>query len=358
MTNSIIFCKRLSGSIKSWEHTPATSITSETETNEKQSNKMPDQPFDIKTATALVQPYDGSAEGLDAFLDATSLLAEITPATQVATMLKFLKTRLTGKARLGLPENINTIAELEQNIRQRCASKITPDNIIAKMKAIKQRGSVEDFCEEVDSLTAKLKAVYLEKKMPNELANSMATKKGVETLINGTNSQDNKLILKAGTFSDIKDAIQKLLENSNNNTNNSQILNFNTNRQFNRNPIGFNRGRGNYNYNYNNSYNSERRDYRNNNFRYQQLQERNNFVRNYHRGHAPSHYNTQSNNQFRQANRGRGPQNNPRRIYTTSAEEMNQRDTPTQMQQPQQIANGNTFLGTMAPRANQGQYMQ
>lgn len=55
VTNSIIFCKRLSGSIKSWEHPPATSITSETETNEKQSNKMPDQPFDIKTATALVQ---------------------------------------------------------------------------------------------------------------------------------------------------------------------------------------------------------------------------------------------------------------------------------------------------------------
>lgn len=100
--------------------------------------------------------------------------------------------------------------------------------MIAKLKAAKQKGSVENFCDEVDALTNKLKAVYIEQGIPIQLATSMATKTGVETLINGTNSQDNKIILKAGTFNDIKDATQKMLENSNNNSPHTQVLSFNT----------------------------------------------------------------------------------------------------------------------------------
>ncbi|XP_062541140.1 uncharacterized protein LOC134209173 [Armigeres subalbatus] len=114
----------------------------------------------------LVQPYDGSAEGLDAFLDATNLLEEITANNMVPRAIKFLKTRLTGKARLGLPENLNTIDELAQNVKQRCANKITPDNVVAKLRAVKQKGSVENFCDEVDTLTNKLKAVYIEQGIP------------------------------------------------------------------------------------------------------------------------------------------------------------------------------------------------
>lgn len=153
-------------------------------------------PFDIKTATALVQPYDCSAEGLDAFLDAISLLADLTPAEQVATMMKFLKTRLTGRARLGLPDNIDNINDLKQNVKQRCASKQTPENITAKLKAVKLKGSVESFCEEVDTLTAKLKAVYLQSNIAEGVANNMATKVGIETLVNGANSQETRIILK------------------------------------------------------------------------------------------------------------------------------------------------------------------
>lgn len=228
VANLIICCKRLSGNFRQWENTPAVSITSNPTALLNQNPKMPNETFDIKTATALVQPYDGSAEGLDAFLDATSLLEEITSTDMIPRAIKFLKTRLTGKARLGLPETLKTINELAQNVKDRCASRITPDNVIAKLKAAKQKGSVENFCDEVDALTNKLKAVYIEQGIPIQLATSMATKTGVETLINGTNSQDNKIILKAGTFNDIKDATQKMLENSNNNSPHTQVLSFNT----------------------------------------------------------------------------------------------------------------------------------
>lgn len=54
----------------------------------------------------------------------------------------------------------------------------------------------------------------------------MATKKGVEALIDGVRNNDTKIILKAGTFTKISDATQKLLENDKpvSNTNNAQMF--------------------------------------------------------------------------------------------------------------------------------------
>lgn len=330
VANSIIFCKRLSGNFRTWENSPTVSITSNPTPISKQNpttisimpSETPNETFDIKTATALVQPYDGSAEGLDAFLDATSLLEEITANNMVPRAIKFLKTRLTGKARLGLPENLNTIDELAQNVKQRCASKITPDNVVAKLRAVKQKGSVENFCDEVDTLTNKLKAVYIEQGIPVQLANSMATKTGVETLINGTNSQDNKIILKAGTFNDIKDATQKMLENSNNNNQHAQVLSFNT-RDANTHS---NQGQHSRNYrgNYRNQSSSNRdsnyypRNYSNNRFRGGRPQQhRSQFNQSQFNQPPQRRYYGYNNNRFQ-----RGRSNfNTRNIFTASAQE-------------------------------------
>lgn len=49
--------------------------------------------------------YDGTPENLDAFVDAATLLKDYVAADQVATAVRFLETRLTGKARLGLAQN-------------------------------------------------------------------------------------------------------------------------------------------------------------------------------------------------------------------------------------------------------------
>lgn len=82
-------------------------------------------PFDIKTATSIVQVYDGTSENLDAYVDSANLLKDYVAADQVATAVRFFKTRLTGKARLGLAENLNTIDALIDDVKQRCAEQIT-----------------------------------------------------------------------------------------------------------------------------------------------------------------------------------------------------------------------------------------
>lgn len=88
----------------------------------------------------------------------------------------------------------------------------------------------------------------MEQKVPENVANTMATRAGLESLISGISSHETKIILKAGNFTNIKDAIQKV--NENNETQNAQVLFTNStnqyNKQFNQ-PVRHNSRFGSYN---------------------------------------------------------------------------------------------------------------
>lgn len=184
--------------------------------------------FDIKQATAIVQPYDGSADNLDSFVDAASLLKEYVSDAQMEIALKFLKTRLNGKARVGLPLRLTTIDELINDVKRRCQDQQTPDNLLAKFKNIKQRTDTNSLCDEVDNLTIKLKSIYIQQGIPDDVAQLMTTRSGVDALMNNVNSE-TRIILKAGNFSNIKEATQKVQENAPQNQ--QQILTINDRQQ-------------------------------------------------------------------------------------------------------------------------------
>lgn len=267
--------------------------------------KYKKMPFDFKTATSLVQPYDGSPGGLDSFVDASNLLQELTEAANAAVAAKFLKTRLTGKARIGLPEGANTIALIVQDVKNRCQDKTTAESIQAKLKAAKFKNSSQNFCEEIEKLAFQLKSAYISSKIPEDVASKMSTKSGVDALINGINNQEVKLILKAGTFTDLKDAIQKVNENVLENSN-VQVLSFNG-RQ--------NNFRKNNRYNHNNG--------RNNNYRNHNGNRNNNHGSNHvypQRNHNPNYSQQRySHSQNFNSGRGRGRNNNnyARNVYMT-----------------------------------------
>lgn len=317
--------------------------------------------FDYKTATAIVQPYDGSADGLDTFLDSANLIKDMIAAPLQATAVKFLRTRLTGKARLGLPDGLRTIDELLENVKTRCMGKSTPENIIAKMKATKQRDTLEKFCDEVENLTSKLQAVYLNNKIPDAISKSMATKAGIDALINGVNCTETKTILKAGTFNDISEAVQKINENAirvSASFPNAQMLTFRgrgTNKQYsnssryNQNAQYANRGRNNF---------QPRQQFHTQSGN--QFQYRGNFSYN-------------RNNSYHRGRGGRYNANAQRRVYTTDAVQMqnvspqvnqqmsNAAVQPNQFQhQAQQqlghTSNANNFLGQAMLSMNQHQH--
>lgn len=256
--------------------------------------------FDIKTATAIVQPYDGCADKLEAFVDAANLLNELTKEAHRPMAIKFLKTRLNGKARQCLPENIATIDDLVKQVKEQCMEVISPQSIIAKLKVSSQKGDVAKFCSEVESLTTQLQNVYISQKIPGDVAKSMATKAGIDTLINGIKNTEMKIILKAGTFPSVKEAVQKINENLTQETNNpNQILHMSSQRYTNRGRQNFNTQRGNFrgrftnsnryswNRNGNNNRNNGNRQYSNNHENQNRFNPRNHYQNNSNRQAPP-----------------------------------------------------------------------
>lgn len=120
--------------------------------------------------------------------------------------VKFIKTRLSGKARSGFPDNIAMIDALIDHIKTKCKDTTTPDTIVAKLNSTKQRGQITHFCEEIEDLCNKLENCNIRQDVPENVAKKMTTKAGVTALINGINASETKLILKAGNFASIKEA--------------------------------------------------------------------------------------------------------------------------------------------------------
>lgn len=294
--------------------------------------KMVNPKVDIKLGTTLVQTYDGAPGNLEAFIDAVALFndtveSEFNEATAAqkqaaqVTVIRFVKSRLTGIARQVIT-GANDLQAITDALKQHCESKITSDGLEAKLRALKQKDSIETFCKEVENLTSQLKSCYVNEQIPVDRANTMAIKKGVDSLISGIKNTDTKLILKAGSFIKINDAIQKVIENVQyTNANNNSPA---TNAQIFAGRVNYSRGRGETN----------NRGRGNRNYRYQNSQS--------HRGHFTnqggnwSHRGNSSYQRGNWARRGRYPSN-----MFLAHQPHNQM---SQQQQISQMANENMFL--------------
>lgn len=306
-------------------------------------SKMPK--VDIKLGTSLVAIYDGTPENLSAFLDAIALFSETvdgefeeaTNGQKLAAkelVLKFIKTRLTGTARQTITgaENLEQVLE---KLKAQCASKINSSYIKTKLEAIKQKGSLEDFCSNVEKLTLQLATAYIAETIPSAKANQMATKTGVDTLVKGVNNSDTRGILQAGTFQTIHEATQKAQEWDNYKpAQNTQAQAFMARGNFQQSRRGQNSNRG---------YNSQNRPNHNNwqNNRQQQNWQNNRHQQNWQSNRQNNNY--QPNNRFQRGSsnfqRG-GRYGVPRYSNNPQQQQMYLANTtmPTQqqLQQPQQ----------------------
>lgn len=282
----------------------------------------PEENFDLKNAIALVQPYDGSPQQMEAFVDAVSLLSELIKPDQMLTATKFVKTRLSGRARLALPTNVATLQGIIDAVSNNCKSTESPDTVLAKLNRLRYTRA-ENFLEQVEALSTQLTTMYIQSKIPTDVATKMATKAGVDALINGITDNETKIILKANEFSTIQSAIQKVNENIGRS---AQVLTVNARRGLPRKNNCYNNNRGNYCNNYGN------RGYNRNS--YNNRQSRTNYNEGY---NQRNHYSPRGRGNFHN-NRGfthnstQNNQRNPRVYYTQS----NQHPTN---QQPQLVPN-------------------
>lgn len=194
-------------------------------------------PFDAKLAASILTPFDGDASKLSAFVDGVKFLKNVATTETQKKMLKlFLLTRISGKARDALPSDIAnlTIDEVLRLIITNCESKITTDQILAKLKSIKKGLPKQQYCQEVEDLCDKLTNTYVRENIAHATAKKLATKAGLDALINVVSSNNSKIVLQAGTFTSIEQATQKLNELpdvNENSDNTNRIFNVNSNQR-------------------------------------------------------------------------------------------------------------------------------
>lgn len=168
--------------------------------------------FDLKSATALVQNFSGNYEDAEAFIEALELLNEMTPAEHKDVMVKFIKTRITGKAKQALPSNVTTVEQIIAKIKEKFSAK--PSKVLlAKLKTCKQGNrKLEDFTNQLEELTRQLsKAFVAEKLATSATADKLAENFAIDSLIDNIANPDTQIVLKSSELQTLSELTTKAL---------------------------------------------------------------------------------------------------------------------------------------------------
>lgn len=183
------------------------------EQREPPENKTPEtkMTFDIKMATALVATYNGKEEDTESFLESITLLNELTQEGDKETMLKFIKTRITGKAKYAISANIETLDALKTKLQQKFSTRLSSDAILAQLKSTQQSNKkLPDFITQIENLAGQLtRAFIVENVATGESAEKLAEKFAMQALIDNIANPETSLILKATNYTNLFDITAK-----------------------------------------------------------------------------------------------------------------------------------------------------
>lgn len=240
-------------------------------------------------ASIIRENYDGNPLSLEAFLDKIALIEELVEDNLVNTLISFIKSKLEGKAREALPENVTSINDIKVALK----AKIKPENskvIAGKIAALQVRsGNYPEFTKQAEALADALERSLVIEGISKQKATEMAIEQTVNVCRLNAKTDLVKAILASTAFTDPKEVVAKLVVEQSNENKEKQVLAFNT---ANRNTRGSYRGRNphrNFSYNRQNNNNSNngnyyyRGNYRGNNYRYNNTNNWNNNRGNFNR---------------------------------------------------------------------------
>lgn len=195
----------------------------------------------LNTASKLIPDYDGKYENLRSFLDALSLVNTIKD-THEAVAISLIKTKLKGNAR-NLIDGESTIDSVISKL-QRSVKGESVEVLSAKMMNIRQNNkSANVYCAEIESLAKTLETAYISDGLTTDLAAKYSTREAVRAITKNCTIDKVKLIMEAGQFSNMNEAIGKFVSSCTEATGQqNSILHLGNGQNFNNNR----RGRGNY----------------------------------------------------------------------------------------------------------------
>lgn len=190
------------------------------------------------------KPYSGDPLALTTFLDGVDILSEFANTAVLQTsLLKYLKAKLDGRAREIITDDVNTITLLKQKLQ----ANIIPENskiIESRITSLRYAYSKqEEFASKAEELADALRRTLIIEGMTEKKANEISIDRTVQLCRKSTHSDLVKSVLASTSFKSPKEAIAKLITESDATVKEQQILRF---QRFDRNNTNNARGkRGN-----------------------------------------------------------------------------------------------------------------
>lgn len=165
--------------------------------------------------------FDGSEDKLTSFLDALTLL-KANVETHEGNAVAYVKTRLTGKARNIVGESA-TLEEISLKLKNGIKSE-SSQSVTSKLLNLKQRYNDPKYITEIEGLTHKLKQAYIGEGVPENVAESYTTNTTIKALSANATSEKVKIIMEAGNFHTVQEAVQKFVNVTAENSSSTTVL--------------------------------------------------------------------------------------------------------------------------------------
>lgn len=224
---------------------------------DNKSNKMADVDDIVKLmkhfSSVITSTYKGDPNGLTAFISAIEMANTITPENQQDILIKYIKTKVEGKALEAIPSNATTADDIINALKQ----KIPPESskvVLGRFLALRtERNALPKFQKEAEDLADQLRRAYISEGMTETLAENTTIDKTVEMCRLSTKSLQVKSILASKEFKSPKEVLAKLVTETATESNEAQVLYYNKRYTQNKQNFRGNFRRNNFNNKYNNS---------------------------------------------------------------------------------------------------------
>lgn len=178
----------------------------------------------IKTASTLIPEFDGSSDKLNRVIAAINALETIVTNANKAAAIQVILSKLSGKARSAVGDNPQEIKQITDGLKAKCSTTLQPEVILAKLANERQTSELAKFTEQIEKLTLQLENAYVAEKVPLDTASRLAVRAGTNALASGLKNKESQLIIKAGKFETLAEAIGKATENEKNPTTNTVLF--------------------------------------------------------------------------------------------------------------------------------------
>lgn len=236
-------------------------------------NKMPQTAEEFfRLASKVVDTkFDGDPANLEAFIEQVELLEPMVEAQNKSHLIKFIGTKLVGKARRALPDKPSEVSQIITALRNEI--KYEPSRVIeGKIIALRlDKKNNTKFSEQANKLAEQLRESLIFEGHTKDKAQEMTIRKTVDLCYKLARSETVKAVLGAKAFTTPSEVIYKFVEQTDT-ARQDYFANKNQNGQGSRAARGNNRSRGNYrnnfqrnsnNFNQNRNQNQNRGNYNN-----------------------------------------------------------------------------------------------